>query len=161
MLSCEIGIVHLVFAAGFFFWLRSASAGPWALAREYRVPVIFANSHSPGANNAPQQRRRIPMTSARASAIAAITSYKSHGQAWNFRETPTSEIFGANVFSESIMKDRLPKSVYKALQATIKQGKQIDASIADAVAMAMKDWAIEKGATHYAHVFYPLTGLTA
>ena len=101
------------------------------------------------------------MTSARASAIAAITSYKSHGQAWNFRETPTSEIFGANVFSESIMKDRLPKSVYKALQATIKQGKQIDASIADAVAMAMKDWAIEKGATHYAHVFYPLTGLTA
>ncbi len=101
------------------------------------------------------------MTSARASAIAAITSYKSHGQTWNFRETPTSEIFGANVFSESIMKDRLPKSVYKALQATIKQGKQIDASIADAVAMAMKDWAIEKGATHYAHVFYPLTGLTA
>ena len=101
------------------------------------------------------------MTSARASAIAAITSYKSHGQAWNFRETPTSEIFGANVFSESIMKDRLPKSVYKALQATIKQGKQIDASIADTVAMAMKDWAIEKGATHYAHVFYPLTGLTA
>ena len=65
------------------------------------------------------------------------------------------------VFSESIMKDRLPKSVYKALQATIKQGKQIDSSIADAVAMAMKDWAIEKGATHYAHVFYPLTGLTA
>ena len=101
------------------------------------------------------------MTNARSSAIAAITSYKSNGQAWNFRETPTSEIFGANVFSESIMKDRLPKSVYKALQATIKQGKQIDSSIADAVAMAMKDWAIEKGATHYAHVFYPLTGLTA
>ncbi len=101
------------------------------------------------------------MTSARASAIAAINNYKSNGQAWNFRETPTSEIFGANVFGDSVMKDRLPKSVYKALQATIKQGKQIDSSIADAVAMAMKDWAIEKGATHYAHVFYPLTGLTA
>ena len=101
------------------------------------------------------------MTSARSSAIAAINSYKSNGHAWNFRETPTSQIFGANVFSDSVMKDRLPKSVYKALQATIKQGKQIDSSIADAVALAMKDWAIEKGATHYAHVFYPLTGLTA
>ncbi len=101
------------------------------------------------------------MTSARASAIAAINNYKSHGQAWNFRETPTSEIFGANVFGDSVMKDRLPKSVYKALQATIKQGKPLDPTIADAVALAMKDWAIEKGATHYAHVFYPLTGLTA
>ena len=59
------------------------------------------------------------MTTARASAVAAINNYKPTGQAWNFRETPTSEIFGANVFSESVMKDRLPKSVYKALQATI------------------------------------------
>jgi glutamine synthetase len=101
------------------------------------------------------------MTASRASAIAAINSYRSAGQAWNFRETPTSEIFGANVFSPTVMKARLPKSIYKALQATIKQGKPIDPSIADAVAMAMKDWAIEKGATHYAHVFYPLTGLTA
>ncbi|MEI8318917.1 MAG: glutamine synthetase III [Planctomycetia bacterium] len=101
------------------------------------------------------------MTSARASAIAAINNYKPNGQAWNFRETPTNEIFGTNVFGDSVMKDRLPKSVYKALQATIKQGKPLDPTIADAVALAMKDWAIEKGATHYAHVFYPLTGLTA
>ena len=101
------------------------------------------------------------MTTARSSAIAAINNYKPSGQAWNFRETPTSEIFGANVFNDAVMKDRLPKSVYKALQATIKQGKPLDPSIADAVALAMKDWAIEKGATHYAHVFYPLTGLTA
>jgi glutamine synthetase len=101
------------------------------------------------------------MTTARASAIAAINSYRPTGPSWNFRETPTSELFGANVFSDAVMKDRLPKSVYKALQATIKQGKPLDPSIADAVALAMKDWAIEKGATHYAHVFYPLTGLTA
>jgi glutamine synthetase len=101
------------------------------------------------------------MTTARSSAIAAITSYRPSGQAWNFRETPTSEIFGANVFGISVMKARLPKGVFKALQATIKQGKPLDPSIADAVALAMKDWAIEKGATHYAHVFYPLTGLTA
>ncbi len=101
------------------------------------------------------------MTASRASAIAAINAYRPTGQGWNFRETPTSELFGANVFGDAQMRARLPKSVYKALQATIKQGKPIDPSIADAVALAMKDWAIEKGATHYAHVFYPLTGLTA
>jgi len=101
------------------------------------------------------------MTTARANAISAINNYRANGQAWNFRETPTSEIFGSNVFGDTVMKDRLPKSVYKALQATIKQGKPLDPNIADAVALAMKDWAIEKGATHYAHVFYPLTGITA
>jgi len=101
------------------------------------------------------------MNLARASAISAINNYKSNGHSLNFRETPTSEIFGANVFGDTAMKDRLPKSVYKALQATIKQGKPLDPTIADAVALAMKDWAIEKGATHYAHVFYPLTGITA
>jgi glutamine synthetase len=101
------------------------------------------------------------MTSPRARAIAAITAYQPTDRGWNFRETPTSEIFGANVFGDAVMRARLPKTVYKRLQATIKQGKPIDPSIADAVALAMKDWAIEKGATHYAHVFYPLTGLTA
>ena len=101
------------------------------------------------------------MTTARTNAISAINTYASTGPAWNFRETPTSQIFGANVFSAAVMKERLPKSVYKTLQATIKLGKPLDPSIADAVALAMKDWAIEKGATHYAHVFYPLTGLTA
>ncbi len=101
------------------------------------------------------------MTTPRARAIAAITAYRPSERSWNFRETPTSEIFGANVFNDAVMRTRLPKSIYKALQATMKQGKPIDPSIADAVALAMKDWAIEKGATHYAHVFYPLTGLTA
>jgi len=101
------------------------------------------------------------MTAARASAIAAINAARPTGPGWNFKETPTGELFGANVFGDAQMRARLPKSVYKVLQATIKQGKPIDPSIADAVALAMKDWAIEKGATHYAHVFYPLTGLTA
>ena len=59
------------------------------------------------------------------------------------------------------MKERLPKPVYKSLMKTIEAGRKLDPSIADVVAAAMKDWAIEKGATHYAHVFYPLTGLTA
>ena len=59
------------------------------------------------------------------------------------------------------MKNRLPKPVFKSLKKTIKTGEKLDPALADIVASAMKDWAIEKGATHYAHVFYPLTGLTA
>ena len=101
------------------------------------------------------------MNSARQAAIAAVTNYKSNGQALSFQGTSSSEIFGSNVFSDRVMKDRLPKPVYKALQNTIKKNEPLDDSIADAVAAAMKDWAIERGATHYAHVFYPLTGLTA
>ena len=66
-----------------------------------------------------------------------------------------------NVFSKTVMQKRLPKSVYKSVIATIEHGAMLDPDVADAVASAMKDWALEKGATHYAHVFYPLTGLTA
>lgn len=72
-----------------------------------------------------------------------------------------SEIFGCNVFNDSVMVERLPKDTYKILKSAIKEGKGIDSSIADTVASAMKDWAIEKGATHYTHWFQPLTGITA
>ena len=71
------------------------------------------------------------------------------------------EIFASQVFSEDVMRARLPKDVYKSLLNTIATGKEIDASIADVVAGAMKDWAIEQGATHYTHWFQPLTGVTA
>jgi glutamine synthetase len=101
------------------------------------------------------------VSTARLEAIQAVTKYKSNGQSINYRDLPPGEWFGANVFNDEAMKARLPKSTYKALQQTIKNGAKLDASVADAVALAMKDWAIEKGATHYAHVFYPLTGLTA
>lgn len=60
-----------------------------------------------------------------------------------------------------MMKERLPKEVFRSLKKTIETGSKMDASVASVVASAIKDWAIEKGATHYAHVFYPLTGLTA
>ncbi|WP_417386682.1 glutamine synthetase III [Gimesia sp.] len=79
----------------------------------------------------------------------------------NYKEEPTSQLFNANVFSKSAMKKRLPKEVYKKLVKTIEAGEKLDCSTADVVASAIKDWAIEKGATHYAHVFYPLTGSTA
>ena len=72
-----------------------------------------------------------------------------------------SEIFGANVFNESVMRARLPKAVYKELQQTIELGKELNPAIADTVANAMKDWAVEHGATHYTHWFQPMTGITA
>jgi glutamine synthetase len=97
----------------------------------------------------------------RLNAIAAINSYAPFKQQLNFAETPTRDLFNANVFSTAVMKERLPKAIYKSVLATIEQGAPLDINVADAVATAMKDWAIEKGATHYAHVFYPLTGLTA
>jgi glutamine synthetase len=79
----------------------------------------------------------------------------------NFRKVHVKDLFGADVFSEAVQRERLPKPVFKALQKTIKLGAPLDPEIADAVANAMKDWAIEKGATHYTHLFYPMTGLTA
>ena len=71
------------------------------------------------------------------------------------------EIFGCMVFNEEVMAERLPEEVYLSLRKSVEQGKEIDPSIADTVAGAMKDWAIEKGATHYTHWFQPLTGVTA
>jgi glutamine synthetase len=94
-------------------------------------------------------------------AITAVTNYKPLSAPLNFAETPAQEIFGANVFNKAVMKARLPKPIYKSLLKTIELGEKLDPAIADVVAAAMKDWAIEKGATHYAHVFFPLTGLSA
>lgn len=71
------------------------------------------------------------------------------------------EIFGENVFNDSVMQARLPKKVYKELKQTIEEGKELTLEIADVVAHEMKEWAIEKGATHYSHWFQPLTGVTA
>ena len=72
-----------------------------------------------------------------------------------------SEIFGANVFNDNVMRARLPKAVYKELPKTIELGKELNPAIADTVANAMKDWAVEHGATHYTHWFQPMTGITA
>ena len=71
------------------------------------------------------------------------------------------DIFASRVFSEDVMREKLPKDVYRSLINTIAMGKEIDATIADVVAGAMKDWAIEQGATHFTHWFQPLTGVTA
>lgn len=72
-----------------------------------------------------------------------------------------TEIFGSNVFNLSVMKERLPKTTFKSLKNTIDEGTALDEGVAEVVANAMKDWAIEKGATHYTHWFQPMTGVTA
>ncbi len=72
-----------------------------------------------------------------------------------------TEIFGSMVFNDHVMKERLPKETYKAMQKTIRDGRRLDINVATVVANAMKDWAIEKGATHFTHWFQPMTGVTA
>ena len=72
-----------------------------------------------------------------------------------------AEIFGENVFNDAVMQERLPKKTYKELKKTIEEGKELQAATADVIAHEMKEWAIEKGATHYTHWFQPLTGATA
>ena len=72
-----------------------------------------------------------------------------------------ADIFGENVFNDTVMQERLPKKVYKKLKQTIEEGTELDIETADVIAHEMKEWAIEKGATHYTHWFLPLTGVTA
>jgi glutamine synthetase len=96
----------------------------------------------------------------RLQAINNVEAYVPPAISFDPAEAP-GEIFGANVFTLAEMRLRLPKSVYKSIVATIEKGAKLDPAVADSVASAMKDWALSKGATHYAHVFYPMTGLTA
>ncbi len=72
-----------------------------------------------------------------------------------------TDIFGIDVFNDTVMAERLPEETYAALKKTIENGEELDAQVAEVVANAMKDWAIEKGATHYSHWFQPMTGITA
>jgi glutamine synthetase len=74
---------------------------------------------------------------------------------------PDNQIFGSNVFSPAVQRQRLPRDVFRRLQQTLARGEALDTSTADAVALAMKEWALERGATHYTHWFQPLTGMTA
>jgi glutamine synthetase len=96
----------------------------------------------------------------RLAAINNVEAYVPPAISFDPGETP-GQVFGSSVFTKAEMQARLPKAVYKSIVATIDKGVKLDPAVADSVAAAMKDWALEKGATHYAHVFYPMTGLTA
>ena len=97
---------------------------------------------------------------ARQAAIQAANSFRV-SSTLKYKETHTASVFGANVFNDNVAQARLPKAVYKSLKKTIEAGATLDLSTADVVALALKDWALERGATHYSHVFQPLTGITA
>jgi glutamine synthetase len=102
--------------------------------------------------------------SARSEAIASTTGWKDKSMSNGTHagaQPRVDAIFGADVFNEKVMRQRLPKDIYKRLMSTLKHGQRLDPEVADIVAAAMKDWAIENGATHYTHWFQPLTGLTA
>ena len=103
---------------------------------------------------------RLSGNAVRLQAITNVEAYVPPAISFDPGEEP-GEIFGSNVFTKAEMQSRLPKATYKSIVATIEKGTKLDPAVADAVAVAMKDWALEKGATHYAHVFYPMTGLTA
>jgi glutamine synthetase len=100
-------------------------------------------------------------SSARLDAVKSIGNYRPIATPLTFASVSAAEVYGVNVFNKTVMKERLPKPVFRSLMRTIESGSSLEPSIADAVASAMKDWAMQRGATHYAHVFYPLTGLTA
>ena len=98
---------------------------------------------------------------ARAAAIAAIAARQTQGASVNFVEETPESLFGSNTFSLALMKDTLKPDTFKAIQQTILEGSKLPDGMADEVAEAMKNWAVSRGATHFAHVFYPLTGATA
>ena len=105
------------------------------------------------------------LSTARQNAVHAVTSWQTNGK----HENPMAQknnltirqLFGANVFSDEVMRSRLPENVYKALGTRSRRAPRSTATIADVVAAAMKEWAMEHGATHYTHWFQPMTGLTA
>jgi glutamine synthetase len=101
------------------------------------------------------------MSNVRHEAIKAIACAKHNLNRVDFKKTHVKDLFGVNVFNEEVQKARLPKPIFKALQRTVKLGEKLDPTVADAVASAMRDWALEKGATHYTHLFQPMTGITA
>lgn len=98
---------------------------------------------------------------ARRGALLAVQQREPVRSSVDYTQTPLTEVFGCNVFNRSTMRSLLPKNVYKSLTKALDNGEQLDPSIADVVANAMKDWALARGASHFTHWFLPMTGLTA
>ena len=97
----------------------------------------------------------------RSNAITSITNRVPSGSSVNFSDSSPETVFGSNTFNLSVMKEVLKPATYESLLKTIQDGEKLSLSVADEVAEAMKQWAVGKGATHFAHIFYPLTGFTA
>src|SRR6056297_1034053 len=107
-------------------------------------PSSRSPSHSGAASTSGHSGGKTP----RQAAVSAATSYAAKAPQIEFVDIPAQDYYSTNVFNKSVMKDRLPKNVYKSLIKTIESGEKLDPEVADVVASAMKDWAMEKGATH-------------
>jgi glutamine synthetase len=118
--------------------------------RSARTPPFLQEESTQAMPRTRQQNVTAAQWSANGSALGALDL-----------TLPGNQVFGVNVFSPAVQRQRLPKHVNKALQRTLARGEALDTSLADQVAQAMKDWAMERGATHYTHWFQPLTGSTA
>jgi glutamine synthetase len=129
-----------------------------------RIRLTFGALPSPRAlpPQVPEEDSNPPMPRTRQQNVTAA-QWSANGAALGALDLtiPDNQVFGANVFSAAVQRSRLPKHVYKALQRTLARGEALDTTLADSVAQAMKEWAMEKGATHYTHWFQPLTGSTA
>jgi glutamine synthetase len=102
----------------------------------------------------------VTTTTGRQEAISAVINYKP-GEGIDLEGETSTSLYGTNVFNDKVQRQLLSKPIYKSLKKSIETGTPLDSSIADPVASALKAWALEKGATHYTHIFYPLTSLTA
>ena len=147
--------------------LAGARAGALAAGRFCFSPRPASSARGRGARRraAPVARlERIDTAMGSAALAEAAKSIRDWSLTNRISTSPAvraADVFGSLVFHDKLQRDRLPKSVYRALRATVTRGEPLDASTADAVAVALKDWAIEQGATHYAHWFQPMTGITA
>ncbi|MFP4354232.1 MAG: glutamine synthetase III [Phycisphaerae bacterium] len=103
----------------------------------------------------------MPHQNPRQGLSSAVAQACPRGGVVDYRTTDVRDLYSQHVFTQAVQQQRLPKAVYRSLQETSRTGKQIDPAIADAVALAMRDWAIEHGATHFTHWFQPMTGATA
>jgi glutamine synthetase len=130
-----------------------ACAGPAATPHRLRAPTHTDRD---------EEEQNPPMPRTRQQNVTAA-QWSANGSALGSLDLtlPVNQVFASNVFSPVVQRQRLPKDVYKALKKTLERGEALDTSLADAVAQAMKEWALEKGATHYTHWFQPLTGSTA
>jgi glutamine synthetase len=117
----------------------------------------------PAGHGSPLQEESIPLMPRTRQQNVTAAQWSANGAALGSLDLTVADnqVFGANVFSPAVQRSRLPKHVYKALQRTLARGEALDTTLADSVAQAMKEWAMEKGATHYTHWFQPLTGSTA
>ena len=130
---------------------RGAS-GPPCWNRPSSLSLITSNGPRPAPLPGPARLRVSQMSeSIRQQAVRAVVTTEYPLEYVDFKMEHVKDLYGVNVFNEVVQKEKLPKPVFKALQKTIKQGAPLDPTIADAVATAMKDWAIEKGATHFTH----------